>query len=105
MPQPTPNSNPSWFGFPLTLKPEAGVTRVELIRFLDDNKIGTRLLFAGNLLKQPYFKDVHYKVVGDLTNTEITMNSTFWLGVQPALTFEHLDYVVYKLEEFFGLNF
>lgn len=105
LPQPTPNSNPSWFGFPLTLKPEAGVTRVELIRFLDDNKIGTRLLFAGNLLKQPYFKDVHYKVVGDLTNTEITMNSTFWLGVQPALTFEHLDYVVYKLEEFFGLNF
>ena len=104
LPQPTPNSNPSWFGFPLTLKPEAGVTRVELIRFLDDNKIGTRLLFAGNLLKQPYFKDVHYKV-GDLTNTEITMNSTFWLGVQPALTFEHLDYVVYKLEEFFGLNF
>jgi CDP-6-deoxy-D-xylo-4-hexulose-3-dehydrase len=105
LPQSTPNSNPSWFGFPLTLKPEAGVTRVELIRFLDDNKIGTRLLFAGNLLKQPYFKDVHYKVVGDLTNTEITMNSTFWLGVQPALTFEHLDYVVYKLEEFFGLNF
>jgi CDP-6-deoxy-D-xylo-4-hexulose-3-dehydrase len=105
LPVPTPNSNPSWFGFPLTLKPEAGVTRVELTRFLDDNKIGTRLLFAGNLLKQPYFKDVTYRVVGDLTNTDITMNYTFWLGVQPALTNEHLDFVADKLEEFFGLNF
>jgi CDP-6-deoxy-D-xylo-4-hexulose-3-dehydrase len=105
LPEPTPNSNPSWFGFPLTLKPEAGVTRVELTRFLDDNKIGSRLLFAGNLLKQPYFKDIEYRVVGDLTNTDITMNYTFWLGVQPALTFEHLDFVADKLEEFFGLNF
>jgi CDP-6-deoxy-D-xylo-4-hexulose-3-dehydrase len=105
LPEPSPNSNPSWFGFPLTLKPEAGVTRVELTRFLDDNKIGSRLLFAGNLLKQPYFKDIEYRVVGDLTNTDITMNYTFWLGVQPALTFEHLDFVADKLEEFFGLNF
>lgn len=105
LPEPTLNSNPSWFGFPLTLKPEAGVTRVELTRFLDDNKIGSRLLFAGNLLKQPYFKDIAYRVVGDLTNTDITMNYTFWLGVQPALTYEHLDFVADKLEEFFGLNF
>lgn len=105
LPEPTPNSNPSWFGFPLTLKPEAGVTRVELTRFLDDNKIGSRLLFAGNLLKQPYFKDTAYRVVGDLTNTDITMNYTFWLGVQPALTYQHLDFVADKLEEFFGLNF
>ena len=105
LPEPTPNSNPSWFGFPLTLKSEVGVTRVELTRFLDDNKIGSRLLFAGNLLKQPYFKDIEYRVVGDLTNTDITMNYTFWLGVQPALTYEHLDFVADKLEEFFGLNF
>jgi CDP-6-deoxy-D-xylo-4-hexulose-3-dehydrase len=105
LPEPTPNSNPSWFGFPLTLKPESGVTRVELTRFLDDNKIGSRLLFAGNLLKQPYFKDVQYRVVGDLTNTDITMNNTFWIGVQPALTEEHLDFVADKLEEFFGVNF
>jgi CDP-6-deoxy-D-xylo-4-hexulose-3-dehydrase len=105
LPEPTINSNPSWFGFPLTVKPEAGVTRVELTRFLDDNNIGTRLLFAGNLLKQPYFKNVEYRVVGDLINTNITMNFTFWLGVQPALTYEHLDFVADKLEEFFGLNF
>jgi CDP-6-deoxy-D-xylo-4-hexulose-3-dehydrase len=105
LPEATPNSNPSWFGFPLTLKPEAGVTRVELTRFMDDNKIGSRLLFAGNLLKQPYFKDVEYRVVGDLTNTDITMNYTFWIGIQPALTKSHLDFVANKLEEFFGLNF
>jgi CDP-6-deoxy-D-xylo-4-hexulose-3-dehydrase len=105
LPEPTPNSNPSWFGFPLTLKPDSGVTRVELTRFLDDNKIGSRLLFAGNLLKQPYFKNVEFRVVGDLTNTDITMNYTFWLGVQPALTLEQLDFVADKLEEFFGLNF
>jgi CDP-6-deoxy-D-xylo-4-hexulose-3-dehydrase len=105
LPEPTANSNPSWFGFPLTLKPESSVTRVELTRYLDDNKIGSRLLFAGNLLKQPYFKDVEYRVVGDLINTDITMNYTFWIGIQPALTSEHLDFVADKLEEFFGLNF
>jgi CDP-6-deoxy-D-xylo-4-hexulose-3-dehydrase len=105
LPEQTPNSNPSWFGFPLTLKPEAGVTRLELTRFLDNNKIGSRLLFAGNLLKQPYFKNVQYRVVGDLTNTDITMNNTFWIGVQPALTQEHLEFVAIKLEEFFGIGF
>jgi CDP-6-deoxy-D-xylo-4-hexulose-3-dehydrase len=105
LPEPTPNSNPSWFGFPLTLKAGAGVSRLELTRFLDNNKIGSRLLFAGNLLKQPYFENVQYRVVGDLTNTDITMNNTFWIGVQPALTQEHLDFVADKLEEFFGVNF
>lgn len=105
LPEATPNSNPSWFGFPLTLKESAGVTRVELTRFLDEHKIGSRLLFAGNLLKQPYFKDVEYRVVGDLPNTEKTMNYTFWLGVQPYLNNEHYDFITEKLEEFFGLNF
>ena len=105
LPEATPNSNPSWFGFPLTLKSDAGVTRLELTRFLDNNKIGSRLLFAGNLLKQPYFKNIKYRVVGDLTNTDITMNSTFWIGVQPSITFEQLDFVVDKIEEFFGLSF
>lgn len=105
LPEATPNSNPSWFGFPLTLKPSAGVTRVELTRFLDSHKIGSRLLFAGNLLNQPYFKSVEHRVVGDLTNTDITMNYTFWIGIQPTLTIEHLDFVADKFEEFFGLNF
>jgi len=105
LPFATPNSNPSWFGFPLTIRPAAGVSRVDLTRFLDENKIGSRLLFAGNLIKQPYFKNLDYRVSGELGNTEITMHNTFWLGVHPALNEEHLDYVAGKLKEFFGLNF
>jgi len=105
LPIPTPNSNPSWFGFPITLKDDCGVSRVDVTKFLDSHKIGSRLLFAGNLLKQPYFKDVEYRVVGDLTHTEKTMNDTFWLGVQPALDEVHFDFVSEKLEELFGLNF
>ena len=105
LPEATPNSNPSWFGFPITLKEDAGTARVDLLRFLDQHKIGTRLLFAGNLTKQPYFKGVEYRVVGDLTNTDITMNQTFWVGIYPALGEEHLDYIAEKLEEYFGVNF
>lgn len=101
----TPNSEPSWFGFPITLKESAGVSRVDFVKFLDQNKIGTRLLFAGNLTRQPYFEGVEYRVVGDLTNTDRTMNNTLWLGIYPALGAEHFDYVAEKMEEFFGLNF
>ena len=105
LPVPTPNSNPSWFGFPITLKDSSNTKRVDVIRFLDDNKIGSRLLFGGNLLKQPYFKDVQHRVVGELIHTDKSMNDTFWIGLQPALSSEHLDFVCDKLEEFFGLNF
>jgi CDP-6-deoxy-D-xylo-4-hexulose-3-dehydrase len=103
--EPTPNSDPSWFGFPVTLKESSGVNRVDLLKYLDQHKIGTRLLFAGNLTRQPYFQGVEYRVVGDLTNTDRTMNQTFWLGVQPSLNDEHFAFVAEKLEEFFGLNF
>jgi CDP-4-dehydro-6-deoxyglucose reductase, E1 len=105
LPEATPNADPSWFGFPLVLKESSGVKRVDLLNYLDQNKIGTRLLFAGNLIRQPYMLGRNYRVSGDLTNTDIVMNQTFWLGVYPGLTNEHLDYVVSKLEEFFGLNF
>lgn len=105
LPVATENSNPSWFGFPITLKDNCGSSRVDLLKFLDSHKIGSRLLFAGNLTKQPYFKDIDYRVVGDLTHTDKTMNDTFWIGVQPALTNDHLDFVVEKMEEFFGLGF
>jgi CDP-6-deoxy-D-xylo-4-hexulose-3-dehydrase len=101
----TENSNPSWFGFPLTLKETAGVSRVELTKFLDQNKIGTRLLFAGNLVRQPYFQDIEYRVSGELPNTDVTMNQTLWLGIYPGLGRDHLDFIVEKFEEFFGVNF
>ena len=100
----TPNSDPSWFGFPVTIKESTGVKRVDLLKFLDQHKIGSRLLFAGNLTRQPYFQDVEYRVVGELTNTDRTMNQTFWLGVYPGLGEEHFNFVGEKLEEFFGLN-
>ena len=102
---PTENSEPSWFGFPVTIKESSGVARVDLLKYLDQYKIGTRLLFAGNLTKQPYFKDIEYRVVGELKNTERTMNQTFWLGVQPTLDEAQYDFIVEKLEEFFGVGF
>ncbi|GKX63865.1 lipopolysaccharide biosynthesis protein RfbH [Pragia fontium] len=105
LPEATENSEPSWFGFPITLKEDSGVSRVELVKFLDEAKIGTRLLFAGNLTRQPYFEKVNYRVVGELTNTDRIMNQTFWIGIYPGLTHDHLDYVISKFEEFFGLNF
>ena len=105
LPEATPNSEPSWFGFPLVLKDDAGVKRADLINFLDQNKIATRLLFAGNLTRQPYMIGRNFRVSGALTNTDTVMNQTFWLGVWPGLAKEQLDYVVDKLEEFFGLNF
>ncbi|MEQ9886778.1 lipopolysaccharide biosynthesis protein RfbH [Pectobacterium zantedeschiae] len=105
LPEATPNSEPSWFGFPITLKEESGINRVDLVKFLDDAKIGTRLLFAGNLTRQPYFEGVKYRVVGELTNTDRIMNQTFWIGIYPGLDTEHLDFVIGKFEEFFGLNF
>lgn len=101
----TPNSDPSWFGFPITLKETSGVQRIDLLKYLDQHKIGTRLLFAGNLTRQPYFQDVEYRIVGDLTNTDRTMNQTFWIGVQPSLNAEHFEFVAQKMEEFFGVGF
>jgi len=105
LPKATEKSDPSWFGFPITIKPEADIDRVELLKFMDQYKIGTRLLFAGNLTRQPYFENVDYRVVGDLTNTDIIMNNTLWIGVFPGLSTDHLDFVIEKFEEFLGLNF
>lgn len=105
LPEPTPGSDPSWFGFPITLREGVGVDRVELLKFLDQYKIGTRLLFAGNLTRQPYFEGRDYRVSGDLTNTDKVMNDTFWIGVYPGLTEQMLDFVAGKIEQFFGVNF
>lgn len=105
LPEATPESDPSWFGFPLVLREESGVSRVDLVDYLDQNKIGTRLLFAGNLTKQPYMIGRNFRVSGELKNTDIAMKQTFWLGVYPGLTESHLDYVAERLETFFGINF
>jgi CDP-6-deoxy-D-xylo-4-hexulose-3-dehydrase len=105
LPESTPNSEPSWFGFPLVLKESSGVQRTDLINFLEQNKIGTRLLFAGNLTKQPYMAGRNFRVSGELTNTDVVMNQTFWLGTFPGLDEPQLDYITHKLEEFFGINF
>lgn len=105
LPEATPHSEPSWFGFPVVLKPESGIKRVDLLNYLDQQKIGTRLLFAGNLTRQPYMIGRNFRVSGELTNTDIVMNQTFWLGVYPGLTPAHLDHIVQSLETFFGLNF
>ena len=102
MPKATEHSEPSWFGFPITLDPKHPVNREELLRFLDSKKIGTRLMFAGNILKQPAYKDVDFRVVGDLTNTDIVMMRTFWVGVYPGLTEPMLDYIVENIVEFVG---
>jgi CDP-4-dehydro-6-deoxyglucose reductase, E1 len=103
--EPTEHSKPSWFGFPITIKESSIFRRVDLLKYLDSNQVNTRLLFAGNLIKQPYFSGVKYRVVGDLTNTDITMNQTFWVGVYPALGIEELNFIAEKIEEFFGLGF
>lgn len=105
LPNAAENSDPSWFGFPITLKENAPVTRLDLLTYLDENKVGTRLLFAGNLTRQPYMQHQQYRVSGDLKNTDIVMNNTFWIGVQPALTEEMLDYAVTKIENYLGINF
>ena len=101
----TDNSTPSWFGFPVTVRDAANVNRVDLIKYLDQHKIGTRLLFAGNLTRQPYFKNIEYRISGDLINTDITMNQTLWLGVYPGLEKRQLNYIAEKLKDFFGIGF
>ena len=105
LPEATEHSDPSWFGFPITLKHNCPVTRLDLLTYLDQNKVGTRLLFAGNLTCQPYMAGANYRVSGDLTHTDNVMNNTFWIGVQPALTREMLEFAAAKIESYLGVNF
>jgi CDP-6-deoxy-D-xylo-4-hexulose-3-dehydrase len=105
LPEATPNSQPSWFGFPLVLRDVEGIQRVDLLDFLNGANVGTRLLFAGNLVRQPYMKGLNFRISGKLINTDIVMKQTFWIGLFPGLTTEMLDYTCSQLESFFGLNF
>jgi len=102
LPEPESNSEPSWFGFPITIINNKKFARNDLINFLNVNKIATRLLFSGNLTKQPYMKDVIFKTHQDLKNTDIVMENTFWIGLHPGLNEKHLEYSVNKLLDFFA---
>ncbi len=105
LPVATPHSDPSWFGFPITLRENCPVKRLDLLTSLDQNKVGTRLLFAGNLTHQPYMARAKYRISGDLTNTDNVMNNTFWIGVQPALTQEMLTFAACSIKTCLGVTF
>ncbi|GAA3453655.1 lipopolysaccharide biosynthesis protein RfbH [Dactylosporangium matsuzakiense] len=100
LPEATPGSDPSWFGFVITLTADAGFHRREIVDFLQSRKIGTRLLFAGNLIRQPAYKDAVYRVSGELTNSDIITERTFWVGVYPGVTAEMIDYMIESIREF-----
>ena len=105
LPQATEHSDPSWFGFPITLRANCPVSRLDLLTYLDQNKVGTRQLFAGNLTRQPYMENQKFRISGELANTDNVMNNTFWIGVQPSLTKEMLEYAAQKIESYLGVKF
>jgi CDP-6-deoxy-D-xylo-4-hexulose-3-dehydrase len=105
LPEATPGSDPSWFGFPLTLRDNAPFDRVSLLRYLDQHNVGTRLLFAGNLTRQPYMSGRNYRISGSLGNADHIMRNTFWLGIHPALDSNMLAYVAEQIKTFLGVNF
>ncbi|ADQ79122.1 DegT/DnrJ/EryC1/StrS aminotransferase [Paludibacter propionicigenes WB4] len=102
LPEATPNSDPSWFGFPFNVRENDKFTRTKLAEFLEDHKILTRQLFAGNLTKQPAYKDVEYRVSGELTNTDYIMRNTIFIGVYPGIQQVHMDYILYVFDKFFN---
>ena len=102
LPEATPGSDPSWFGFALSVRPGAPVSRNELVQALEERRIATRLLFGGNLLRQPAYRGIEHRVVGDLGNADFVMENTFWVGVYPGLSDEQLDYVIESVHEIVG---
>ena len=101
LPEATPRSEPSWFGFPITVLSDEEGIRDDLVQELNDNGVATRLLFGGNLIRQPYMKTRQYRVHGDLTNADKVMTSTFWIGLYPGLTEDHLSYACDMIRQFF----
>jgi CDP-6-deoxy-D-xylo-4-hexulose-3-dehydrase len=100
LPEATPGSEPSWFGFLLSVRESAPFTRNALVQHLEENRIGTRLLFGGNLIRQPLYEGLNYRVIGELENTDHVMQSAFWLGIFPGLTEKMLSYIGAKIKEF-----
>ena len=105
LPEATARSAPSWFGFPITLRDNAPTTRGNLLDYLNQSHVGTRLLFAGNLTRQPYMQGRNFRISGELTNTDVVMHRTFWIGVQPSLSEDMLDYSASRIEAFLGVTF
>jgi CDP-6-deoxy-D-xylo-4-hexulose-3-dehydrase len=99
LPEKTPGTEPSWFGYLLTVRDGVRIARNDLVRTLEERKVGTRLLFAGNLTKQPAFRDVEYRVAGTLENTDKIMNDSFWIGVWPGIDAPRLDYMAQTLDD------
>ena len=99
LPQATPFSNPSWFGFPLAVRQDAPLTRNQVVQFLESRKIATRLLFGGNLLRQPAYREIQRRVIGDLSNTDFVMNHVFWIGLYPGISEPMIDYVSQTFHE------
>ena len=103
LPEAAENSRPSWFGFLISVRPEAGLNRNEVTRYIEDHNVQTRLLFSGNLVKHPCFDQIRdtdaYRIVGSLDNTDFIMNNTFWVGVYPGMTDEMIDYMAQTIIE------
>jgi CDP-6-deoxy-D-xylo-4-hexulose-3-dehydrase len=93
LPEATEHSEPSWFGFPLAVRKDGPATRNQIVRFLESRNIATRLLFGGNLLRQPAYRDIQRRVIGDLQNTDFVMNNVFWIGLYPGITQPMIDYM------------
>jgi CDP-6-deoxy-D-xylo-4-hexulose-3-dehydrase len=101
LPEPTPGTDPSWFGFLITVRPEAPFSRAELVGHLEQNRIVTRLLFGGNLTRQPAYADIERRIVGGLENSDLIMARTFWIGVYPGLDERRIEYVLDQFAQFF----